>query len=68
MQKKLSSGIALKSKDINKNKNQTTATMNTPQQPTVTARKKLFACPICKDKFFEKAQALGGHMSKSHPH
>lgn len=66
LKKKSSNGIATKSKDINKNKN--TATMNTPQQPIVTARKKFFACPICKDKLFEKAQALGGHMSKSHPH
>ena len=29
--------------------------------------KKLFGCPICKDKFYEKSQALGGHLSKSHP-
>ena len=30
--------------------------------------KNAYACPICRDRFFEKAQALGGHMSKSHPH
>ena len=28
---------------------------------------KLFACHICKEKTFQKAQALGGHMSKAHP-
>ena len=27
----------------------------------------LFYCPICKKRGFPKAQALGGHMSKSHP-
>jgi hypothetical protein len=30
--------------------------------------KTAYACPICRDRFFVKAQALGGHMSKSHPH
>lgn len=32
------------------------------------ASKNLYACPICRDRHFVKAQALGGHMSKSHPH
>ena len=27
----------------------------------------VFICPVCKKRSFEKAQALGGHMSKSHP-
>lgn len=27
----------------------------------------VFTCPVCKKRSFEKAQALGGHMSKSHP-
>jgi hypothetical protein len=27
----------------------------------------LFLCPICLKRSFPKAQALGGHMSKSHP-
>ena len=26
-----------------------------------------FTCPVCKGRSFVKAQALGGHMSKSHP-
>ena len=27
----------------------------------------LFVCPICLKRSFPKPQALGGHMSKSHP-
>jgi hypothetical protein len=51
-------GLALKSKDIFK---------KVEVQHKSPPDKKLFACPICKDRFYELAQALGGHMSKSHP-
>ena len=51
--------LALKSKDISKK-----VDLRFQNPPNI----KLFGCPICKDRFYEKAQALGGHMSKSHPH
>lgn len=59
--KKSSGGIASKSKVISKK-------VEVAAPIKISAIKALFPCPICKDKFFVKAQALGGHMSKSHPH
>ena len=59
--KKTLGRFSVHSKDISKKViNQT--------HSTNLSSKNLYACPICRDRLFVKAQALGGHMSKSHPH
>ena len=59
--RKLSGRLSFESKDISKKAGVQT-------QFPIPGSKSLYACPICRDRFFVKAQALGGHMSKSHPH
>jgi hypothetical protein len=59
--RKLLGRLSFESKDISKK-------VDVQTQLPISGSKNLYACPICRDRFFVKAQALGGHMSKSHPH
>ena len=42
-------------------------TKNTAIINDYKTRTKKFPCPYCEQKVFSKAQALGGHVSKTHP-
>jgi uncharacterized protein (UPF0305 family) len=59
----------LSSKQIKKKANCRPSKGLVQAEPSFKFEKKgdVFICPVCKERSFEKAQSLGGHMSKVHP-